>query len=314
MSTQHRVQFDFEIEFLNGGGLRGRDFRLDLPGDDIDDDSLGRAVVADLRLLMVGSVRITNKTIIREPHKRAAVMLADGASDRGAAARATADAVSAAVRLVDLSHTIEDGMVTLPGLPAPHVCDFLSREASKAIYAPGTQFQIGRIDLVANTGTYIDSPFHRFEEGADISLLPLPRLAGVNAVVVRVLGSNVRAVDALAFAGLDVAGKAVLVHTDWSRHWRTPRYFEGHPYLTAAAAAYLRDEGAALVGIDSLNIDDTSDGHRPVHTTLLGAGIPIVEHLCALEQLPPAGFAFSAVPAPVRGMGTFPVRAYAALG
>lgn len=299
MSTQHRVQFDFEIEFLNGGGLQGQGFRLDLPGDDIDDDALGRALVMDLRLLMVGSVRITNKVLIREPHKRAG---------------ATAVAAPAAARHIDLSHVIEDGMVTLPGLPAPHVCDFLSREASKAIYAPGTQFHIGRIDLVANTGTYIDSPFHRFEEGADISMLPLPRLADLDAVVVRVLGSNLRAVDALAFAGVDVAGKAVLVHTDWSRHWRTSRYFEGHPYLTAAAAAYLRDQGAALVGIDSLNIDDMSDMHRPVHTTLLGAGIPIVEHLCALEQLPPAGFAFSAVPAPVRGIGTFPVRAYAALG
>jgi arylformamidase len=298
-STDQRVKFDFEIEFLNGGGLQGRDFRLDVPPDGIDDAALARALVADLRLLMVRTVRILNKQTIREPHKRAA--------------RTSSAAVSAAARLVDLSHTIEAGMVTYPGMPVPHVCDFLSREASKALYAPGTQFQIGRIELVANTGTYIDSPFHRFEGGADISMLPLPRLTGLEAVVVRMLGTDTRAVDVLAFAGIEVAGKAVLVHTDWSRHWRTPRYFDGHPYLTAAAAAYLRDEGAALVGIDSLNIDDMDDAHRPVHTTLLGAGIPIVEHLCGLGQLPLAGFAFSAVPAPVRGMGTFPVRAYAAL-
>ena len=305
-SVEHRVRFDFEIDFLNGGGLQGQDFRLDIAGTDIGDEELARAIVADLRLLMVKGVRITNKRIIREPHKRD-VALTDGAGGRGTAA------LTDAARLVDLSHAIEDGMVTYPGVPAPHVCDFLSREASKARYAPGTEFQIGRIDLVATTGTYIDSPFHRFEDGADISKLPLPCLAGLEAVVVRVPGSRVRAVDAPAFAAIDVAGKAVLVHTDWSRHWRTPRYFEGHPYLTAAAAAYLRDQGAALVGIDSLNIDDTADWHRPVHTTLLGAGIPIVEHLCALEQLPPSGFAFSAVPAPVRGIGTFPVRAYAAL-
>src|SRR5215469_1779827 len=306
-SIEYRVKFDFEIDFLNGGGLQGQDFRLDIPRDDIDDEALARAVVADLRLLMVKAVRITNKAIIREPHKRD-VALTDGAGGRG-----TTAALSGAARLVDLSHAIENGMLTYPGVPAPHICDFLSREASKARYAPGTQFQIGRIDLVATTGTYIDSPFHRFEDGADISMLPLPHLAGLDAVVVRVLGSSVRAVDAPVFAAIDVAGKAVLVHTDWSRHWRTPRYFEGHPYLTAAAAAYLREQGAVLVGIDSLNIDDTADGHRPVHTTLLGAGIPIVEHLCGLERLPPSGFAFSAVPAPVRGMGTFPVRAYAAL-
>ena len=307
-SVEHRVKFDFEIDFLNGGGLKGRDFRLDIAGNDIDDEALARALVAELRLLMVGGVSITNKAIIREPHKRGAGALTDGAGGRAATA-----AVSDAMRLVDLSHAIENGMLTYPGVPAPHICDFLSREASKARYAPGTQFQIGRIDLVATTGTYIDSPFHRFEDGADISMLPLPHLAGLDAVVVRVLGSSVRAVDAPVFAAIDVAGKAVLVHTDWSRHWRTPRYFEGHPYLTAAAAAYLREQGAVLVGIDSLNIDDTADGHRPVHTTLLGAGIPIVEHLCGLERLPLTGFAFSAVPAPVRGMGTFPVRAYAAL-
>jgi arylformamidase len=290
-STQQRVKFDFEIEFLNGGGLQGQDFRLDLPGESIDDAALARAVVADLRLLMVKSVRIRDSQIVAEPHKRPA----------------------AAPRFLDLSHTIEDGMVTYPGIPPPQVCDFMSREASRRHYASGTQFQIGRIDLVANTGTYLDSPFHRFEDGADISQLSLPQLSGLKALVVRVPGTRERAIDASAFAGIDVAGKAVLVHTGWARYWRTPQYFEGHPYLTAAAAAALRDQGAALVGIDSLNIDDTHDGERPVHTTLLQAGIAIVEHLAQLEALPLDGFTFSAVPPPVRGMGTFPVRAFATL-
>ena len=303
--AQYRVKFDFEIEFLNGGGLKGQDFRLDLPGRDIDDGELARTVVADLRLLMVKSVRIFNRETIAEPHKRAASREGPGAAVRASAA---------AERLIDLSHAIEHGMQTYPGIPPPHVCDFVSREASRRNYSPGTSFQIGRIDLVANTGTHLDSPFHRFAEGADIAQLPLPKLAGLEAVVVRVIGTASRAIDALAFAAVEVAGKAVLVHTDWSRHWRTPQYFEGHPYLTAQAAAYLRDQGARLVGIDSLNIDDMADGERPVHTTLLHEGIPIVEHLTGLSQLPPSGFAFSAVPPPVRGMGTFPVRAFATLG
>jgi arylformamidase len=288
--TQHRVKFDFEIQFLNGGGLKGQGFRLDLTGSGIDDAQLARAVVADLRLLMVKSVRILNREVIAEPHKRVAG------------------------RLIDLSHAIEDGMQTYPGIPPPQVCDFVSRELSQRNYSPGTSFQTGRIDLVANTGTHLDSPFHRFAEGEDIAQLPLPKLAGLEAVAVRVIGTESRAIDAAAFAGVEVAGKAVLVQTDWSRHWRTPQYFKGHPFLTASAAAYLRDQGAGLVGIDSLNIDDMADGERPVHTTLLHAGIPIVEHLTGLARLPAAGFTFNAVPPPVRGMGTFPVRAFAAVG
>jgi arylformamidase len=210
---------------------------------------------------------------------------------------------------VDLSHVIEDGMTTYPGIPAPHVCDFLSREASRSRYAAGTTFQIGRIELVANTGTYLDSPFHRYQDGRDISQLTLAELADLPAIVLHTEGT--RSIDVPALVDLDVRGRAVLVHTGWARHWRTERYGTGHPYLTAAAAAWLRDAGVRLVGIDSLNIDDTTSGERPVHTTLLGAGIPIVEHLRGLEQLPDAGFTFSAVPPPVRGMGSFPVRAFA---
>src|SRR4051812_27493720 len=174
-------------------------------------------------------------------------------------------------------------MVTYKGLPAPIICDYLSREASRERYAPGTEFHIGRIDMVANTGTYVDSPFHRFADGADLAALPLARLADLEGVVVRVAGAGGRAVErgavVAALAGRVVRGRAVLVHTGWDVHWRTDRYFEGHPFLTAGAAAHLAGEGAALVGIDSYNIDDTDDWTRPVHTTLLGAGIPIVEHL-----------------------------------
>jgi arylformamidase len=214
-------------------------------------------------------------------------------------------------RFIDLSHTIVDGMTTYPGLPAPHICDYLSRADSRGRYAPGVSFQIGRIDLVANTGTYLDSPFHRFESGHDLSELELAHVADLEGVVLRVADSDSRAIDAAAFSTLDVAGKAVLVHTGWARHFGTERYGQGHPFLTAAAARTLAERAARLVGIDSLNIDDAQDGERPVHTILLGAGIPIVEHLRGLEQLPVAGFRFSAVPLAVRGMGSFPVRAFA---
>lgn len=212
--------------------------------------------------------------------------------------------------LVDLSHTVEHGMVTYKGLPAPIICDYLSREASRAIYAHGTEFQIGKIEMVANTGTYVDSPFHRFAEGKDLSELPLESLADLDAVVVRCVGRG-RRIGPDAFRGLDVRGRAVLVHTDWCSRWRTDAYFEGHPFLTADAAAWLVENGATLVGIDSYNIDDTDDWSRPAHTALLGSEIPIVEHMRGLEQLPDAGFRFSAVPVKVKGFGTFPVRAFA---
>jgi kynurenine formamidase len=214
-------------------------------------------------------------------------------------------------RHIDLSHTIEDGLVTYKGLPAPIVCDHLSREQSRALYADGTEFHIGRITMVANTGTYIDSPYHRYADGKDVSGFDLDEVAGLDGVALRAVGLTGRAIDRNAFAPMDVRGKAVLVHTGWDRHWRTDQYFEGHPFLTEDAALHLRDHGARLVGIDSLNIDDTADLRRPVHSILLRAGIPIVEHLCGLEQLPDAAFRFSAVPVKVKGMGTFPVRAYA---
>ena len=216
-------------------------------------------------------------------------------------------------RIVDLSHVIEDGMTTYPGLPGPQICDYWTREGSAANYDDGSSFQIGRIDMVANTGTYVDSPFHRYGDGDDLADLQIQSLADLPGIVVRQPWEKEIAVDVRAFERMDVRGKAVLVHTGWDRHWRTERYGESHPFLTASAADWLIENGAVLVGIDSNNIDDTRVRARPVHTKLLGADILICEHMTCLGQLPDEGFRFSAVPPKVRGMGSFPVRAYAAL-
>lgn len=212
-------------------------------------------------------------------------------------------------KLIDLSHTVEDGMVTYKGVPAPLICDFLTREASKAHYAEGTTFHIGKIEMAANTGTYIDSPFHRFADGKDLSELDLASIAELEGFVFHDLDSTSIGPD--LFGNANVRGKAVLIHTGWAKHWRTDQYFEGHPHLTAAAAQWLKDAGATLVGIDSYNIDSTSTGERPAHTILLGNDIPIVEHMCSLEALPDRDFKFNAVPVKVKKFGTFPVRAYA---
>ena len=201
-------------------------------------------------------------------------------------------------------------MTTYPGLPGPIICDYLSREASRVKYAPGVEFQIGKIEMVANTGTYLDSPFHRYAEGKDLAQLSLDSLADLDAVVVPAPRDGSRAITPAAFAGVEVGGKAVLVHTGWDIHWGTDRYLSGHPFLTAETAQFLLDEGVRLVGIDSLNIDDTGDLARPVHSALLNADVPIVEHMCNLKLLPVQGFRFFAVPAKVAGFGTWPVRAF----
>jgi len=213
-------------------------------------------------------------------------------------------------RLIDLSHTVAHGLVTYKGLPAPIICDYLSREASRKLYAPGTEFQIGKIEMVANTGTYVDSPFHRYADGKDLSELALEKLA--NLAAIRIQARNKQSIDASNFPRNEtLAGKAVLVETGWSQHWNTPQYYEGHPFLTEDAAQFLADSGVALVGIDSHNIDDVQDLRRPVHSILLGNEIPIVEHMTNLAAIPPEGFRFFAVPVKVKGFGTFPVRAFA---
>jgi arylformamidase len=289
----HRVQFDFEIDFSNGGGLQGQNFRLDIDHADIADADLAGYLVADLRLLMVGAVRIRNKRIISEAHKRV-----------------VADA-ERAQKYIDLSHTIESGMITHRGMPGPIICDYLSREASRERYAPGTEFQIARIEMIANTGTYIDCPFHRFTDGEDMAQLGIERCADLDAVVID--AHDRLSIGVELFRDCDVRDRAVLIRTGWDRHWNTAAYLGEHPFVTAEAATYLRGNGAKLVGIDSMNIDDTRGDTRPVHTTLLGAGILIVEHLCNLTALPDAGFTFSALPPKFKGVGTFPVRAMARL-
>jgi len=211
-------------------------------------------------------------------------------------------------RIADLSHPIREGMVTYPGLPGPVLRTHLSREESRSHYAQGTEFHIGAIDMVANTGTYIDAPFHRYPDGTDISQLPLERLVGVGGVVV---DSSARAIGPEAFEGIDVSGSAVLIRTGWDDRFGQDDYLGDHPHLTEAGARSLVDQGAALVGIDSANIDETSQGLRPAHSLLLAAGIPVVEHLARLDQLPDGPFEFFAIPAPVVGIGTFPVRAVA---
>jgi arylformamidase len=212
------------------------------------------------------------------------------------------------VSLIDLSHVVEAGMETYPGLPGPVICDFLSREASREKYAPGTEFQIRKIELVANTGTYVDSPFHRYAHGADLAGLRLEQLADLETIV---FSSSLTRIGPEAFEGVELRGKAVLVHTGWSRHFRTPAYASGHPYLTADAAELLVRAGASFVGIDSLNIDSIADGTRPVHSILLEAGIPVGEHFTNLAAVPARGARLHAVPVKVRAVGTFPVRAYA---
>jgi len=288
----HRVQFDFEIEFSNGGGLSGRDFRLDIAGESIDNAELADYLVADLRLLMVGKVHIFNKRILNEAHKR----MPDGDVRR----------------YVDLSHSIGNGTLTHRGMPGPLICDFLSREDSRKFYAPGTEFQIAKIEMIANTGTYLDCPFHRFAHGYDMAQLAIDSCTDLDAIVVRV-APDMLAIDAEVFQGHAIAGRAVLVQTGWDRHWNTPAYFGVHPFLTERAAQYLRDGGAKLLGIDAMNVDDTRGNARPVHTTLLGAGILIVEHLCNLAAVPDQAFRFTALPPKFEGVGTFPVRAIATL-
>jgi kynurenine formamidase len=293
--TDHRVEFDFDLDFTNGGGLHAEGFRLDIPGEDISEADLIDLLVADLNLLMVGAVRIRNRRILTESHRR---------TDRRAGDRP---------RWVELSHPLQDGMLTYPGFPPLRITDYLSRVASRERYAPGTEFHIAQIEMVANTGTYLDSPFHRYPAGEDLADIGLDRLVDLPGTKIDADPSPGQAVEVEALRGYELRGRAVLVRTGWSKHWGTERYFQGHPFLTEGAAGYLQDCGAVLVGIDSLNIDSTSGGSRPVHTLLLGAGIPIVEHLCNLEALPVEGFTFSAPPPRIKGVGSFPVRACARL-
>ena len=291
----YRAEFDAEVTLDGGGELRARGFRLNIPHADVTDTDITALLVAALAPQRVERAAVSDVRIIAEPHPP------------------VTGPETGRVRFVDLSHVITAGMVTCPGLPAPEITPHLTRDASRDVYATGTEFAIDRISMVGNTGTYLDSPFHRYADGTDLAGLPLERLAGLPAVVVRAVGGE-RGVTAEMLAHVAVAGHAVLLHTGGDRHWGTPGYGVDAPYLTSEGARLLADRGATLVGIDAVNIDDVSPdagGERPVHSLLLAAGIPVVEHLTNLRELPPLGASFTATPPRVSGFGTFPVRAFA---
>jgi kynurenine formamidase len=279
--------------------LQTQGFRLDLPAADVTDDQLADLLVGHLGLVMVDRVRIVRVQVVAEPHKGSPGVPASGTPTL------TAD-------LVELNHVVTAGMTTYPGLPGPAITPHLTREASRTHYAPGVEFAIDRISMVGNTGTYLDSPYHRYADGADLAALPLAAVADLPVIVVRLADSEQRGIGPRALTTLDPAGAAVLLHTGWDRHWGTEAYGDAAPYLTEPAARLLVDAGARLVGIDSVNIDDAhSGGHRPAHSILLGAGIPVLEHLTGLGDLPVTGARLHAAPPRVRDFGTFPVRAYA---
>ncbi len=302
-SDQYRAHFDFDIRFANGGELSGSGFRLDLPSNGLSADEIGLLLVRHLGLALVEEVELRGLRIVQEPHRGSRGVI-DGAT-----------AAAAVTRVVDLSHPIRAGLVTYPGLPAPTIVPHLTREDSRARYAPGTEFAMDVITMVGNTGTYLDSPFHRYAEGPDLAGLSLETLVGLRAEVFHLedaWSAESRGIRPATLADRDVRGAAVLLHTGWDRWFGLPEYAAGAPFLTGEAAQLLIDAGAALVGIDSLNIDDTeSGGERPAHTLLLGAGVHVVEHLTNLGTLPPRGARFTAAPPAVEGFGTFPVRAFA---
>jgi len=297
--TEYRAAFDADVTFLNGGGLQVQGFRLDVPAAEVTEEALAALFVRELGLLMVGEVRLRGVRVFAEAHK--------GTRTAGVAARP-------AGRLVELNHVVTAGMTTYPGLPGPEITPHLTRAASREHYAPGTEFAIDRISMVGNTGTYLDSPFHRYADGTDLAGLALDAVADLPVALVRLTGSAEPGVGAPALAPYDVAGAAVLLHTGWDRHWGTEAYGgPDAPYLTEDGARALAAAGAGLVGIDSVNIDSTAGNARPAHSILLAAGIPVLEHLTGLDQLPPAGARLHAAPPRVRDFGTFPVRAYAVL-
>jgi arylformamidase len=300
--SEYRASFDAEVTFTNGGGLTAKGFRLDIPSRDLTDDQVAEAFVRHLGLLMVQSVRLENVAVVAEPHK----------GSRGGPSGTPEK--SEGGRLVELNHVVEVGMTTYPGLPGPEITPHLTREASRSIYADGTEFELDIIHMIGNTGTYLDTPFHRYADGADLAEVPLASVANLPTVVVRILHASdtQRGIDTLALAPYDVRGAAVLLHTGWDRHWRTDRYAQNAPYLTAEGAEYLVEAGAKLVGIDAVNLDDMhAHGVRPAHSILLAAGVVCLEHLTGLDQLPIYGSRLHCAPPRVRNFGTFPTRAYA---
>jgi arylformamidase len=299
--TEYRAHFDAEVEFANGGRLTAEGFRLDLPDPDLSDAQIGELFVQHLGLALVSDVELRAVQIFAEPHK-------------GSRGVATTSTTAPSGRLVDLSHTIAAGLVTYPGIPAPAINPHLTREDSRSHYAEGTEFAIDVITLAGNTGTYLDTPYHRYPGGADLADLDLETLVDLPLELFRLTDARERGIPAAVFYDRELGGKAVLLHTGWDRHFGTPAYAIGAPYLDREAAAYLIKEGVVLVGIDSINIDDAETSReRPAHSQLLAAGVHVVEHLTNLADVPPTGARFTAVPPKVLQLGTFPVRAYARL-
>jgi kynurenine formamidase len=301
--TEYRASFDAINNFSNGGDLTVHGFRVDLPGPGVNEAEIAALFVASLGLLMTDTAELSHVEVSAEPHK----------GTRGGPSDHTTGPEAAGGPFVELGHVIRAGMITYPGLPGPQISPHLTREASREQYAPGTEFAIDQLTLIGNTGTYLDAPYHRYRDGADLSGISLAAAVDLPAVVVRVTGARGPAIDVGALAAHDVRGKAVLLHSGDDARFGTPAYAAERHFLTRAGAAWLAGHGAALVGIDGLNIDDTADGERPAHTLLLAAGIPVVEHLTGLGQLPPTGARFTAVPLRVEGLGTIPVRAFARL-
>jgi len=296
--SQYRAHFNAVVYFTNGGSLSTDGFRLDVPNELVDSSDVTRLLIQHLGLALVGRVELTDLEIFEEAHK----------GSRGIPVVNEVENV----RLVDLSHEIEAGKITYPGLPAPIITPHLTREKSKSIYAPGTEFAMDIITMIGNTGTYLDSPYHRYDTGADLAALELCTLVNLRAEVFHLDDSIERGIPAEVFYDRNLTGAAVLLHTGWNQHFGSAEYGVNAPFLTEAGARHLVEAGVQLVGIDSVNIDDTqSGGTRPAHSLLLAAGIHVVEHLTNLGELPTQGARFTAVPPKIKNFGTFPVRAFA---
>ncbi|MFK0242478.1 cyclase family protein [Microbacterium sp. NPDC090281] len=301
MTADRRAHFDFTIAFANGGGMQGDGFRLDLPRADVSAQEIGALLIRHLGLALVSTVQLHDLRIVEEPHRgsRGVDVVGDAVEDR----------------VIDLSHPIEAGLVTYPGLPAPIITPYLTREDSRARYAPGTEFEMDVITMIGNTGTYLDAPFHRYADGGDLASLELRTLVGLPAEVFHLRDAwapERRGIQATTLADRELHGAAVLLDTGWDRYFGRPEYASGAPFLVEDTARFLVDAGVRLVGIDSLNIDDTeSGGERPAHSILLAGGVHVVEHLANLDEVPARGARFTAAPPAVRGFGTFPVRAFA---
>lgn len=300
---EYRAVFNAGISFVNGGGLSAEGFRLDVPSADTSEAEVARLLVQHLGLALVGEVHLTDLQVVAEQHRGSRVITETKTLVPGTPRR-----------LVDLSHTIREGLVTLPGVPAPVITPHLTRGEAESKYAVGTSFVMDIVSLPGNTGTYIDTAFHRYEGGADLAAVLLETVVDLPTEVFHLTDAKKRGIPASVFYDRNIQGKAVLLHTGWDRCYGTPEYAIGAPFLAEDGVHYLAEHGVTLVGIDSVNIDDIStdaQGARPAHSVFLDSEIHVVEHLTNLGALPSSGALFTAVPPKIEHFGTFPVRAFA---